>query len=583
MKKNSAIDDKHCNLLWEKGSSTTIAATGILDFTDQITVEAWVDAAEPRAEVFQALVSQWTPPDSMDRFAAYDAAGTDGLNSTGYFGAVFDGRYVYFVPEQHGDSSTHGVVLRYDTHRNFKDRGAYQAYDAGMTDGLETRGFYGAVCDGRYVYFVPRQIGVDKYHSRILRLDTQGEFKDPASWAAFDVGEEHSQQSAAFDGRYIYFCPGFHGDPAKEDQYSGRVIRYDTKAEFKERASYTSIDISEFLGDEAACFDGGAFDGRFVYFVPLYTKHVVRYDTRGEFHDRSSWQVFDGGKVGMGMNVGAVFDGKYLYFCAYTHGNIVRFDTRGDFLDPAFWSSYNAEQTGGVATSGFDGGFFDGRFVYFQPFKYIGPIGPGKREVKFHSHYLRYDPSKPFDDEAAWQAYDASRTDELHSVGYNGGAFDGRYFYAAPWQQGRDPQQEGQFITHGIVLRCDTLGENGSFSLRYCDYGHNGGLNAAVPGPSFVVNTENGALYVASHKALKPGKHHIAGVYDGKTVKLYVDGELAASQSGSGRIVASSEPVAIGHIHKGLGAFEGKIARAQIFDVAKTKAELDQAYTSVKL
>ena len=43
---------------------------------------------------------------------------------------------------------------------------------------------------------------------------------------------------------------------------------------------------------------------------------------------------------------------------------------------------------------------------------------------------------------------------------------------------------------HGKILRYDTLGTNGAFSLRYCDYGHNGGLCAAVPGPSFLVNTE---------------------------------------------------------------------------------------------
>ena len=43
---------------------------------------------------------------------------------------------------------------------------------------------------------------------------------------------------------------------------------------------------------------------------------------------------------------------------------------------------------------------------------------------------------------------------------------------------------------------------------------------------------------------------------------------------GSGLIVASSASVAIGHIHKGLDAFGGEIERVRVFDVAKTKAEL---------
>ena len=69
----------------------------------------------------------------MGDFAAFDASWTDGLHSAGYFGAVFDGRYVYFSPEQiksggRGadnkrtvyDDDQHGVVLRYDTHAPFE-------------------------------------------------------------------------------------------------------------------------------------------------------------------------------------------------------------------------------------------------------------------------------------------------------------------------------------------------------------------------------------------------------------------------------------------------------------------------------
>ena len=33
-----------------------------------------------------------------------DATDLRGLSTRGYFGAVFDGRYVYFVPEQHGEA-----------------------------------------------------------------------------------------------------------------------------------------------------------------------------------------------------------------------------------------------------------------------------------------------------------------------------------------------------------------------------------------------------------------------------------------------------------------------------------------------
>lgn len=555
-------------------SSTKVPVLQPVVLHDCLTVHATVDAGDSRPETVQALVSQWRSPDTWPGFAAFDAADTDGLPSRGYFGAVFDGRYVYFVPEQHGEPGkpTHGVVLRYDTHGDFRDRASYQAYDASRTDGLETRGFYGAVFDGRYVYFVPRQIDMAQYHSRVLRLDTQGAFKDPGSWAAFDVGEAHSQQGAAFDGRYIYFCPGFTGDPTKENEHCGRVIRFDTQGDFKSRSSYTSVDIARYLGPQASCFDGGAFDGRYIYLVPLYSGVAVRYDTTAPFEAPRAWESHDLRPYGYQLAVGAVFDGTYLYYCAYAHARIVRFDTRRPFGDPAAWESHHADPTGGLRTTGFDGGFFDGRFVYFQPF--FLHVGPGKRDNKFHSHYLRYEVTRPFSDPASWQSFDASATDGLPSVGYNAGAFDGRFFYAAPWQQGPKPDKPGEFITHGIVLRCDTLGHSGSFSLRYGDCGHNGGLNAAVIGPSFLVNTEHGCLSVSHPQPLPPGLHHLAGVYDGKIIKLFVDGTLVARRAGSGRILNCDLPVTIGRLQDGAGVFHGRVLNAVIDAVTVTDTEV---------
>lgn len=544
------------------------------ELDEALTVIAGFEATDPRLEVMQALVSQWSPPDGFAGFAAHDAGATGGLNATGYFGAVFDGRYVYFSPEMHGDQTTHGVVLRCDTQGDFKDASAWSAFDASQTAGLETRGFYGAACDGRYVYFIPRQIDVDHFHSRLLRYDTQRAFDDPAAWDAHDVGLAQSAQSASFDGRYLYFCPGFVGDPTKEDEYCGRVIRVDTQGNFHSDDSYTSVDPSEFLGPEARCFDGGAFDGRYIYFVPLYDGVVIRYDTQSPFGEPASWQKYDLKPFGYELSVGAVFDGVYLYFCPYNHARVFRFDTRKPFEDEASWTTYDADETDGLRTKGFDGGFFDGRYVWFQPFFYH--VGPNKRDNVFHSHYLRYDVTRPFDDSASWQAYDASATDGLKSVGYNAGAFDGRYFYAAPWQQGPDPTGVQRCITHGNVLRVDTLGDgNGAFSLRYCDYGHNGGLNAGAPGPTFIVNTEDGrTLSVGAHAAPPAGRHQMAGVYDGRELKLYIDGQCVARRAAAGRIAKSTKPVTVGRIDGGGGAFAGNIDDVVVRDIAHTPSEI---------
>ncbi len=544
----------------------------------EIAVAAWAESDDARSEAMQALVSQWRPADEWPGFAAADATQTGGLATRGYFGAVCDGRYVYFVPEQHGEGGypTHGNVLRLDTLSDFRDPSSFSAYDAGHTQGLQTRGYYGAVFDGRYVYFVPRQIDMDLYHSRVLRLDTTGDFHDPASWDAHDVGEAHSQQSAVFDGRYIYFCPGFSGDPHKEDEYCGRVIRYDTRAGFHDPSAYVSIDMTTFLGKQAACFDGGAFDGRYVYFVPLYKGYAVRYDTQAPFDSPEAWQGYDVRPHGFKLAVGAVFDGTWLYYCAYGHGTIVRFDTGRDFDDAGAWESMDADHTDGLRTTGFDGGFFDGRFVYFQPF--FLHVGPGPRDNRFHAHYLRYDVTRPFGDADSWQAFDASATDGLHSVGYNGGAFDGRYFYAAPWQQGPKPDGEGGFVTHGIVLRCDTLGDDSAFSLRWCDLGHNGGLNAGILGPSFLVNTDRGCARVFSPRPLSAGRHHVVGTYDGQAARLFIDGTMVAEREHTGKILKTDLPVSIGRIQDGAAHFRGRVLHWQVEPTAMNVHDVTHLY-----
>jgi len=141
-------------LTWSAGDATRIAVELP---ADAITVEAWVRGDDARGEALQALASAWAPPDTFSGFAGYDAGHTDGLDCRAYFGAVFDGRYVYFAPQHYERTEAHGIVLRCDTQGGFDDPDSYAAYDAGHTDGLNTEGYYGAMFDGRYVYFVPRQ------------------------------------------------------------------------------------------------------------------------------------------------------------------------------------------------------------------------------------------------------------------------------------------------------------------------------------------------------------------------------------------------------------------------------------------
>lgn len=551
-----------------------------LAISDAITVEAWAGSLAGQAEAMQSLVSKWRATRVMGDLAAVDASRTGDMDTTGYLGAVFDGRYIYFSP-QHDRKGRHGKVLRLDTHGDFKDPASWSAYNAARTSGLETVGYYGAVFDGRYVIFPPRFDG-HNYHSRVLRYDTQGAFDDPKSWDAYDAGAPHSSQSAAFDGRYVYFCPGQYSEmmtraeeadeesgpkppglrPDHRVLYSGDIMRYDTQGDFHSRDSWTNYNASETNRLDTRDFDGAVYDGRHVYFAPLTFGAPLRYDTQGEFHDERSWSAYDGTRLGMSRCVGAMFDGRYVYFVPYGESDVVaRYDTRGDFTDDRQWEAYQLSRTSGLNVTGYDGAMFDGRYVYFVPF--------WDEAKSFHAFLLRYDTTREFSAAQSWEVVDAGSVDGLHTIGYNAGATDGRFLYLAPWHDGK-AYPDG-IIAHGRVLRVDTTGDNASFDLRFCDVGHNGGLNAAVPGARFLVNTESGALSVAANQSPRVGNHHLAGVYDGKSVKLYIDGELVNEETLDGddtphdrRLLVNRSAVTIGRMTDGGALFNGSIAEVRI-------------------
>ena len=531
-----------------------------------LTVEAWVRCAESRAEAMQVLVAQWDFHSAPDGFATYDAGQTDGLVTQGFFGAVFDGRHVYFSP-QYDSVERHGKVLRYDSHGAFEDPQSWAARDARETSGLDTRGYYGAVFDGRHVYFVPRTDGV-ALHTRVLRYDTRGDFRDRASWTAYDAGYAISYQSGAFDGRFIYFVPGYEQDAGE----SGKVLRYDTEGEFNDPQCYALHDANGTSGLDVRCFDGAVFDGRHVYFAPLADRGIaLRCDTRQEFTAMAAWEAFDAQSQGLGMCVGAVFDGRYIYYVPYARSQVVRFDTEGAFANPESWEVRDIAGTSGLKTVGYDGGAFDGRYVYFIPFWAGEDASRG-----FHCQLLRYDTQGNFSDPRSWTAADGAP----NPGGFNGGAFDGRFLYCAPWRLGSGT--DGNILSHGQVLRCDTAGPGAAFALKYMDCGHNGGLCAALPGPSFTVNTAKGPVNARANRNPKPGRHHLAGTYDGAELRLYVDGAQVGQSPGRGPINTSGESIAIGRFAGGSSRFGGQIEGVRIADEVRSPEWIENAWKALR-
>jgi hypothetical protein len=527
-----------------------------LSQTSELCVEAFFSVDRPQVEGMQVLAAQWALRPTMDAFSGYDAGHTDGLNSKGYFGAVFDGRHIYFAPQFNGEQR-HGTMLRYDSQAPFASASSWHAYNAGATGGLATKGYYGAVHAPPYIYYVPRTDGRN-FHTRLLRFDTRLRFNDPSSWQVHDIGPAISYQGAAFDGRYIYLAPGYDQDTGP----CGKVLRCDTQGAFDNPSTYSLYDAGQTDGLGSVCYDGAVYDGRYIYFAPLNEQGIVlRCDTRADFSDPAAWSAHEASANGLalGQCVGAVYDGRYVYFVPYAGTAAVRYDTLAALKDSKAWQARDITSTCGLPTEGYDGGLFDGRYLYYIPF------WDGKdTRLGFHNRLLRYDTLRDYHKDGAWDAVDAGTlTTPSHPGGFNGGAFDGRHLYFAPWRQNPASGDEADYTPHGIVMRYDSATPGSVFALKACECGHNGGLGAALPGPTFYIQTSAGLFGVRANRPLTAGKHYLAGIWDGSILRLYVDGELVDSTEATGTL-AGDAPLGIGRYAGGGATFSGTLDQVRI-------------------
>jgi serine/threonine protein kinase len=68
---------------------------------------------------------------------------------------------------------------------------------------------------------------------------------------------------------------------------------------------------------------------------------------------------------------------------------------------------------------------------------------------------------------------------------------------------------------------------------------------------------------------------HIAGVYDGQMLLLYINGQLVASTAASGRLQDSDRPISIGN-HPSWNAFKGSIDEIRLYNVALNASQVSQ-------
>lgn len=142
-------------------------------------------------------------------------------NYKGYFGGSFDGRYIYFAPLTNG--AIHGNVARYDTTAPFTSTSSWNFFDT-STVTASAKAFTSAIFDGKYVYFIPSNGAASGV---VARLDTTSNFLTSGAWSTYDTtgvsASAKGYYGSTFDGRYMYLVPYNNG---ATDAF---MVQYDTQ------------------------------------------------------------------------------------------------------------------------------------------------------------------------------------------------------------------------------------------------------------------------------------------------------------------------------------------------------------------
>jgi Concanavalin A-like lectin/glucanases superfamily len=108
-------------------------------------------------------------------------------------------------------------------------------------------------------------------------------------------------------------------------------------------------------------------------------------------------------------------------------------------------------------------------------------------------------------------------------------------------------------------------------------------LNAATAGsanPSVAVRAGNSNVVVTAGGPLPVNTWtHLAATYDGASLRLYVNGALAAERATSGVLATSSRPLRIGHNDVAGGVFLGRIDEVRVYARALTAPEIQADMT----
>ena len=269
-------------------------------------------------------------------WSAFNAATMD--PSANYWGAISDGRYTYFVPNKTTKVLAYDSASGADAGSDFTSAASFNVYDMGTSN----QGYWGGAFDGTYVYLAPFSGSIAARHDTLLPVTAAWDVGS----SGFDLNNNFVLGAAvhfwgsAYDGNRVYMIP--NGTPWTLAAYttSGQFNDYGSWATCAIGAQLFGGQIS------GTAFVGAAFDGKRLFLVPYGSPGgdggspnlpVVTYDTTrplcpGDIS--TAYTMFDptnvdGGTSAIGFE-GAAFDGKYVYFVPHAGSVMARFEAKSE-------------------------------------------------------------------------------------------------------------------------------------------------------------------------------------------------------------------------------------------------------------
>ncbi len=339
-----------------------------------------------------------------------------------------------------------GTVLVYDTKGDFKSPSSYQALDvAKITGNPNATGFGAGFVDNynQYAYLIAlKKLENGKIVSNPVtaRINLRGDLTSNSSYETFDLSALNLAHYGWATGTdtpdYAYYAPVI--DANQKGAPHGIFLRHNAKKPLADKGAWEHYDLSK-IDRQAVGFQSIEYKAPYVYLIPFgvgYT-HMVRYDTRRDFSQRSSYELFDLKNIHPDASgyTGWEVVGDYLILSPWKDLSrskretsmyiALAYDTRKPFANKNSWQ-YLDLRTVDPNAKGYQGAWVDKNgFVYFVP---TANFSIGKPPP-----FVIWNSAKPFSDKNSWVSSPSTGVPPSTEAGYSP---DNNAAYLAPYGTG---------------------------------------------------------------------------------------------------------------------------------------------------